>query len=114
MHGPMLTQVQLDQAAMQEKAAATFRAHDKENKSALDHDTMVAALTELGVLNGITAKKLSKCALVAVSQGWCCSGLPPKCTNLAAPMWRRRHPGVWRGSKQPEAQLHACGVHQLL
>lgn len=68
MHGPMLTQVQLDQAAMQEKAAATFRAHDKENKSALDHDTMVAALTELGVLNGITAKKLSECALVAVSQ----------------------------------------------
>lgn len=58
----MLPQVQLDQAAMQAKAAATFRAHDKESKNALDHDTMVAALTELGVLNGITAKKLSEWA----------------------------------------------------
>lgn len=49
----------VDSAALQEKAAATFKAFDKENRNSLDHEGMMAALTELGVLNGITAKKLN-------------------------------------------------------
>ncbi len=45
-----------------EKAAAIFRVYDTNNKNSLDHESMMQALAELGVINGLTSKKLSECA----------------------------------------------------
>uniref|UniRef100_A0A7S0S286 EF-hand domain-containing protein n=1 Tax=Chlamydomonas leiostraca TaxID=1034604 RepID=A0A7S0S286_9CHLO len=43
-----------------EKAAAIFRLYDTEGKGELDHEAMMSALAELGVLNGLTVKKLTE------------------------------------------------------
>ncbi len=44
-----------------ENAAAIFRIYDIENRNYLEHEAVMSALAELGVLNGLTAKKLSEC-----------------------------------------------------
>ena len=44
------------------KAASIFQAYDSEGKNSLDHENMMSALAELGVLNGLTAKKLGRWA----------------------------------------------------
>lgn len=43
-----------------EKAVAIFRKYDSQNRNWLDHHTMMAALTELGVIEGLTQKKLAE------------------------------------------------------
>jgi hypothetical protein len=43
-----------------EKAASIFRAYDTDARNLLDHESMMSALAELGVLNGLTAKKLGE------------------------------------------------------
>ena len=43
-----------------EKAASIFRTYDTDARNLLDHESMMSALAELGVLNGLTAKKLGE------------------------------------------------------
>eukprot|EP00798_Chlamydomonas_sp_ICE-L_P008133 gene8133-1381_t len=45
---------------MSDKAAAIFRAYDLDKRNQLDHDALMAALMELGALNGLTKKKLNE------------------------------------------------------
>ncbi|GAX77465.1 hypothetical protein CEUSTIGMA_g4909.t1 [Chlamydomonas eustigma] len=45
---------------LQERAATVFRSYDEGNRNHLDHESMMSALAELGVLNGLTSKQLSE------------------------------------------------------
>ena len=50
--------VSLSGGGIAEKASAIFRVYDQGNRNFLDHESMMAALAELGVLNGMTVRRL--------------------------------------------------------
>lgn len=77
----------LSGGGLNEKAAILFRDYDTSQRNCLDHEQLMAALTEFGLLNGTSAKKLGAWGdeppLIGPAN-WCCMGI----AGMHAWSWR--------------------------